>query len=129
MWPGVYTVNSCSGVHAGAWMEFPDHWFCEDYIKFVSDDREALNQVSAILETGSLGIKFMVCNPQGMPDNIGSKEGFLVIDYQDNVSEAPKTCRTYCRAMSFVRDPTDKLDSMLHVMARALNKPPRVECR
>ena len=115
LWPNVYTVNSCSGVHSGAWL--PDgngSFFCEDLIKFVSDDREALNQVSAILEAGAVGIRFKVSSTRngGLEDKIASMPGFLVVDYNLG-NNGPKTCRTYYRAMSFTQEPFDKLDCML----------------
>jgi hypothetical protein len=126
LWPDIYTVNSCSAIHNEAWIQLEDGSpFCEDFVKIVSDDREALNQVSAILETGAVGIRFKVSPEQyGLADTIANKPGFLVIDYQDDEkSNIHKTCRTYCRVMQPTEQPFDKLDSMLWAMTSSARPP------
>lgn len=117
MWPGVYTVNSCSGLHAGAWVPSgPQAYFCSDYVQFVSDDTEALNNMQAVIERGGFGIKFSVTRIRGTSDPIGNEDGFLVIDCVSKDTRLPQRCRTYGRAVSYTPLPFGKLDSMLWMM-------------
>lgn len=58
MWPGVYTINSCSNLHAGTWIRNPlvqdfsepAYYGSSPFVQFVSDDKEALNHIQAIIE-------------------------------------------------------------------------------
>lgn len=124
MWPGVYTINSCSGLHAGAWMPStagPDPHFCSDLVQFVSDDADALNRIQAIFERGGFGIRYQVTKMDGQSDPIGRQDGFVVIDC-DLGDGLPRKCRTYGRAVTWTPEPFDKLDSILWMMT--YEKPP-----
>jgi len=124
MWPGVYTISSCSGLHAGAWMPTgPDSYFCSDFVQFVSDDADALNHIQAIFERGGFGILYQVTKMDEKSDPIGRQDGFVVIDCDlcDGDGDLPRICRTYGRAVSWTPEPFDKLDAFLCMMT---NKEP-----
>jgi len=128
MWPGVYTINSCSGLHDGAWVQTgPESYYCTDFVSFVSDDSGALNHIQAIVERGGFGIQFEVTKMKSTTDPIGGEEGFVVIDCNLDDGQLPKKCRTYGRAVSWTPEPFDKLDGLLW-MSSTPNPPfPRMQ--
>lgn len=119
MWPGVYTVDSCSGLHDLAWVSLCN----DDYFAwFVTDDADMLEKIQSIVETGALGIRFDVETVGPYADAIGETDGFITIDCK--AGEFTK-CRTLCRRIFWSKVPFDRLDDAVWLSASA-DAPPFV---
>jgi hypothetical protein len=129
LWRGVYTVNSCSGLHAGANIKSPHNGHYvnnEQFVSFVSDRHEALIEIQRLAETGAVGIKFAVEKSNSLMDNAtatnekqpGEFRGFAQIEGADGTS-----CRTYCRRIAMPDDFIDKVDHAVSYFAPFFRMP------
>jgi len=114
LWPGVATVNSCSGLHRNACWH-PDQqgsrWVnLEHFVTYVCDDADILLKIDKIIQIGVLGIQLSnVCEGE-YRDKAGQVSGFATLDYVEGGQN--KLCRSMCRQIKLPDViPFDKIDA------------------
>lgn len=105
MWPGVFTIESCSGLHALCLAPILP------LVSFVSDDASALSNIQGIVEKGALGIRFC-CGPSRNIQDAKDLCGLATIDC-DLGPNKPSLCRTFMRQVRVSATPSDQLDDAL----------------
>lgn len=113
LWPGVYTVTSCSSLHAMAFVPDGRGGFVNPtaVIAYVGDSVDTLASISEIVGRGALGIRFKDAPAREHHDSVRGMEGFCTIDCL--VDGKPKKCRAYGREIWWAHHPFDKLDEAL----------------
>jgi hypothetical protein len=114
LWPGVFTVNSCSGLHFHASVPVgPDGELNPTpIVAYMSDDANLLAKIQAIVEKGALGIRFRVDPSDPTSDSLGGLEGFGTVACSLGEGK-PAMCRAMCREIRLSTEPFDRLDDTL----------------
>lgn len=115
LFPDTYTVNSCSGLHAGAYVPSPKNGGALEnqtpFVTYVSDNADTLAAIQRTVEKGALGVQFRDAPCESDKDRIGQMKGFCTIDCV--LDDKPTKCRSLCREIWMVELPSDKLDDAL----------------
>jgi hypothetical protein len=89
----------------------------EPLVQYVSDNAASLAKIQAVMEKGALGVTFRVSPTAGMPSD--SQQGhnmdgcFTAICYTDKEKNMPRLCRTWCRDVFPLEQPSNAHEETL----------------
>jgi hypothetical protein len=111
LWPGVFTINSCSGYHEDCLIDGQN---ASAIASYVSDDAKTLAAIQAIVEKGDVGMQFTVVPSHSSGDRLSGDEQAGFVNIACHLDEGkPSQCRTMCREIILPSTPYDSLDSRM----------------